>query len=307
MTCFFSWREEDSQKSCFPFFRRIITCFLRCRQTNTENSVYKVDTDDPELILKSSTNRSTSKMAPPPSKIAKVEAEIEAKAEVPAAIEPKIQSKIIKMGASAKNAKIWNYEGRLFCEKFFYLNKSTTKYVSFGLEPEYFVPVMRICDRITGNFITMQTADFFDFAGFLRGILDGTNKLNNIPIEHAAEFCHVSFRMTYPDVWILMGTRDQSSIALHKSSMVSFVRILPLINESLQGFADGGTCLEILDEIRTATAGMNEEGIFGYLYEQVVAASPADIKYQLMYDLIRNRDSLMAFESYNKDFYKRIV
>lgn len=69
--------------------------------------------------------------------------------------------KILK--AEHTSRKLWAHEGRLFDEKFIYLNRSTTKYVTVGLEPEFYEPRIRICDRLSGNHITLKIESMVNF------------------------------------------------------------------------------------------------------------------------------------------------
>lgn len=65
-------------------------------------------------------------------------------------------------GPAAKVPKLGmrNRETRMFNETILFLNKSTTKFLIIGINPVEFTPNLRICDRSSGDHISMNRRDF---------------------------------------------------------------------------------------------------------------------------------------------------
>lgn len=69
----------------------------------------------------------------------------------------------------------------MFNEKIVFLNKSTTKYAIFGTHSTTFKSTMRICDRSTGAYFSI---DFDQYDIFLKQVKNLLNENFKIELDH---------------------------------------------------------------------------------------------------------------------------
>lgn len=193
--------------------------------------------------------------------------------------------------------ELWTHEKRLFGEKIFYLNESTTKYVITGLTPKSFETIVRICDRATGSHISIEAENWTEFVRVVSSIIDVSYSLD--PGSTTVR-CGVRFYFMGNGVWRL--TESLHSIIIHENSLKTFMRIAKLISLHLKEY-DIEDYKSSIEAIRKDTAGMTDGEILEYLYDHIVAFHEGNTGYQLRSDLICNRD--MGLTKFNLEFYNR--
>lgn len=201
--------------------------------------------------------------------------------------------------------KLWTSEERMFGEKIFYLNKSTTKHVIVGFEPKNLDPVVKICDRVTGNNITIKKMNFPEFTRVAVSILQGTYTLENGFIKNASDLCGIKFKSSSNGIWELAPVDLKfSSILIHHSSFKTLLRIERLILKELM-YADSAFYLSYIEELRENSIEMDINEIFEYLYEQTTKFTTKCMEYQILSDLICNFDSYSKLNEFGSNFFYR--
>lgn len=190
----------------------------------------------------------------------------------------------------------------MFGEKFFYLNKSTTKYVITGLEPEFLEPVVKICDRVSGSYISIKKDNWGEFIRIVAAIIDSSYRLENGFIDGSVQLCGVKFYCSGGEIWKL--TQEHTTLLIHKSSFKSFMRIVKLIILHLSN-TDTASYASFIAEIRQNAMEMTDGDILGYLYDRIKVFGPGSVEYQVLFDLICNRDSYMGLKKFDAEFYNR--
>lgn len=123
-------------------------------------------------------------------------------------------SKKCKIGSG-----LWTHETRMFDEITIYLNKSTTKYVIIGIDPETFDATMKICDRTTGAHISISTGGkIIKFCQLIAVLLNGDDFVD---AEYDAS---VLVTQLPNDLWKITPETGHGSIVLHKISLENFSR-----------------------------------------------------------------------------------
>lgn len=197
------------------------------------------------------------------------------------------QSKMAKV----ETGKLWTHEERMINEKFFYLNKSTTKYIIVGLEIKTLEPVVKICDRVTGCYITIFKENFAEFTRIVASILAGTYRLERGFIDESILLCGISVYSISTDIWKFSQSMDYASVLIHKSSLKAFMRVAAYIQTRIMA-ADTAGYLLYIKELREDTVGLdlNDESILEDLYGRIEGYGDHTIEHQLLLDLISNRD-----------------
>lgn len=214
------------------------------------------------------------------------------------------QSKIAKL-ANNQTTKLWNHEPRMFAEKFFYLNKSTTKYGIVGIDAELFVPVLRICDRATGSYITIKRDNFDAFTQLVASVVDGTYSLERSFIKNSGADSGIKFYSQGNDIWKLCQTNgNHNSVLMHKNSFKTFIRGAKIIRLRITNL-DPVPFLKYIDVLRENTIGLEETAILDYLNGLIDTLPPRGLEYQVIFDLIFNRDSYFELERFSSGFYNR--
>lgn len=220
-------------------------------------------------------------MAPTPSKMAK--------------LADKQQSQI----------KLWTHEDRMFNERFFYLNKSTTKYVIVGHDARTLEALVRICDRATGSYITITKMNFQPFMLCVRSLMEGTYSMGRGCIEGTGPLCGIKFSSVTSDIWKLSQVDlNHANVLIHKSTFNTLMRIEELITMRITDYTPS-EYLEVIETIRQNCLGMDEAEIFKHLYEAIKKYQPGDIAYRIHSDLICNRDSNITLTVFCEGFYSR--
>lgn len=200
--------------------------------------------------------------------------------------------------------KLWTKEGRMFSERIIYLNKSTTKYVIIGVDPVSFVPTMTISDRCTGCHISITLNQFTSFTRAVSEVLN--TPMIGDDVDHGHPACYIDFVLVGEGIWKLSSSYNRvNSILIQKISLLNFERIAYIIREELR-LRDGGY-KEEMDRIHKETENMNEIEILHFLEGQLREVRSSSLRYNLLIDLICNKDYLITLSEYNEGFFNRCV
>lgn len=197
--------------------------------------------------------------------------------------------KMAKAETGNHPGKLWTREERMFDEKFFFLNKSTTKYVITGLDARFFEPVVKICDRVTGSHITIKKQDFVAFTQIISSILNGTYKLERGFIEESTQLYGIKVYSVTNDIWkFIQADKNYASVLIHKSSLKVFSQVQQLILDRTMS-ADTTGYLSFIKQLRIITDTLEDPStITEFLYERLATFTPGCIEYQVLFDLICN-------------------
>lgn len=228
-------------------------------------------------------------------------------------VEPVQETPIYKMALTQnkmeKNVspvgKLWANEERMFGEKFFYLNKSTTKYVIGGHDPRTLEPMVRICDRVTGSHITIARNDFGAFMMVVKSIVFHSYKLDRGFIEGAGPLCGIKVSSVNSDIWKLTQVDlEHANILIHKSSFKTLLRIERLIEKHLNTHTPA-SYLEVINDVRQKAFGMDEAELYEYMYDMINIHTTESIVHQVLSDLISNRESYISKKEFCEGLYSR--
>lgn len=215
------------------------------------------------------------------------------------------QPKKTKTTDRQQAAKLWTHEPRIFAEKIFYLNKSTTKYIITGIDPVQLYQLVRICDRATGSFITIKQTDFDEFARLASSVLNSTYTLSEGYIENSSTLSGIKFCYLGSDIWKLWQVDlNYASIIMHKSSFGTFARLEKLIRGRIMTANTTGY-LNAMAAITNHTEGMDEAEILAFLDEKITTFDEYSIEHQVISDLICNRESYIEIAHMRDTFYNR--
>lgn len=268
--------ENSNKKSCLPSVRRILMCAFTCTR-GEKVYIRKADQQGKIIQQVTSVQETTNfKMAARPSKMTKIE------------------------------GKLWTSEDRFFMEKVFHLNKSTTKYLIVGNEPNSYEPAARICDRVTGTYITVKKENFPDFMHIIGAILTHQYTLDNGILRGSGDISGVKFRHVTPGIWKLCQVDlPHASINIHESSLGTLVRISRLIVTRLLSNVESEICMEVIENVTKNTFGMDQNEIIEELYSEITKYSPTCYEHQILTDLITNVESYARLGKFGEGFYLR--
>lgn len=213
-----------------------------------------------------------------------------------------VQSKMAHVPVS----KLWTHERRLFLEKFFYLNKSTTKYMIVGIDPETFEHRVRICDRVSGCNISIPKENFFEFVRVIDSVLTNSYSLERGVITTAGPLCGIKFHCHTGEIWKLTPIPPgaaYTSLLIHISSFKTILQIAPIIMAILNEAEVGKLCAQMINDIRADTVGMTEAETMSYLTNSLEKFLPGCIGFDLTANLICNKDSYVDVPTFREEFY----
>lgn len=201
--------------------------------------------------------------------------------------------------------KLWSHETRMFDEKTVYLNKSTTKYVIIGIEPEKFEPTIKICDRTTGSHITISTEEKISkFRALVKKFVSGQE------IDDELErVTGISIGSTFmgPNVCKLMQADGRGTIVMHKSSLQCFAGYDDCIGDDVEDRTSRGTaiilCLKYLKSYMepAMTKAQKHKAILERM--KVARDHISGTAYLVTYGIITLRPYLETLDEY-KIFYE---
>lgn len=195
--------------------------------------------------------------------------------------------------------KLWTHEARMFAEKTFYLNKSTTKYIIIGNDVETFEAAVKICDRTTGSHITISRfwniTEFFISVGKLI-------KTGEIQFDDTV----VDVEKLPGEMWKFTQKIGYGSIVLHKISLQNLIPIITFINcETTTRHNQTSRYVDALDiykdKMSTSSAKSKEEKIreiAAIKHEETIPDDLASFLYGFGEELIIIAPHLETLEKY---------
>ncbi len=200
--------------------------------------------------------------------------------------------------------KLWTNEERMFGEKVFYLNKSTTKHLIVGLEPNNFKGLVKICDRVTGKHITIIRENFSTFIRVIDSILTTSYTLENGHVRKTGDNSGIKFGVISDGIWKLSEVDNpRASIFMHRTTFHALLRIDELVTRRLLFLESMG--LEKFIEMLTAeTIDLTEDQIIPYLYTKIDKFLVDSMEYQFIADFIVNVEAYSKVGKFARDFYR---
>lgn len=204
------------------------------------------------------------------------------------------------------DGKLWINEDRLFMEKVFYLNKSTTKYLIVGNEASNFESVVKICDRATGTYITVKKENFPSFMRVVASILAHQYSLESGVIPGSGDISRIKFSHTSNGIWKLTHVDlPHSSILIHQTSFQTLERISRLAIARLLSPYESEICKEVIEDLRSRTFGQTKHEIVEELYSELTNYTSTCYEHQVITDLIANIESYVRLSTFAEGFYFR--
>lgn len=207
------------------------------------------------------------------------------------------------MASSPKIMKIeenWYKNCKLIKEKYIYLNKSSTKYIAYGIHPQSFEKVLILVDRATGNCIVLPVSHLDSIESAFKDIIYGNGEKAN----HFSEPSGISITPVNQDIWKFNSSSTHQFVFIHKTSLQKFSRLYNIIDFELS-VLDAKAYFNKFEDLKTETEGMDESKILSYLENQI--KSPDNIKRDIALYLVCNHDHLINFNIYNESFYRRVT
>lgn len=199
-----------------------------------------------------------------------------------------------------RSGKMWTHESRLFLEKFFYLSKSTTKYVITGVDPVTFQTTMRICDRVTGRNVSISGPEFINFIHNVECLVNGTHSR-----EKMTE-CGTMFSKIMNGVWKISEVKGWGSLVIQTVSLENLVRGKNIILQALMSY-DGDDVSNFINLLRTMSIDVKEEDMLHFLEEELKLCTIGSTRHQILCDLIIKQHSLIHLADYNEGFFRRVI
>lgn len=118
---------------------------------------------------------------------------------------------------------------RMFDERFFYLDKTGTRYVITGLDPVTFQPTTKICDGNTGLHITIPTwENGLTFWYHCELLVEGVQPMNDY-----ADITYERVHNTDDTVWKLTGKEGSGTVMLNKHNLQNILRFKVCMDHEL--------------------------------------------------------------------------
>lgn len=206
---------------------------------------------------------------------------------------------------NARSAGLWTHETRMFAEKIIYLNKSTTKYVIIGNDPQTFEVTMKICDRVTGSHITISTMNrIYFFMDHIKFLVTGSGEI-------VGDIKTISSKYS-KDQWKFSQQEGFGVIVMHKISLEIFHRSRFCIEHTLMKRADWATKFaamlqSVKDELKRFSARDQKPAMEEIVYKGFSkrdgdlsheAAEERLIKYHIAFGLIVNQSYFETLKEY---------
>jgi len=144
------------------------------------------------------------------------------------------------------------------------------------------------------------------FLTIISNIMDGEYSLKQGYLVNGEAGCAgLKFYALGNDIWRISPI-DMGHLALqiHRNTLKNFTQITTLIRRHFD-FYDPKSCQNFLNELKQNASEMVESEIFNYLYERLNVYNPGSMEYEMIADLICNRDSFMAHDHLSNGFYKK--
>jgi hypothetical protein len=141
----------------------------------------------------------------------------------------------------------------MFNETFIYLNKSTTKYIIVGIDPNTYVPNMRFCDRSTGSHLTLNVNQFAHFVQIVNAAITGVYNPNNFAhTDELFAFSGIIFRQIGNRMFKITSSLRPGSVITRTDTLQKFMKVERIILRELIS-RDGLVYRQALDELKNAT------------------------------------------------------
>lgn len=198
-----------------------------------------------------------------------------------------------------RSGKLWTHETRMFLEKFFYLNKSTTKYAITGVDAVTFETSMRICDRATGCNITVGASQFTNFIHNIECLLLETYT------EQNKSYCGHSFTKIMNGVWKITSLQSYGSLVIQTVSLENLIRGKNIILQEMMA-CDGRVVSDYINLLRTKSFDVKTSAMLHFLEEERKLESWGSTRHQIICDLIIKNQSFMTLAEYDEGFMRRL-
>lgn len=194
-------------------------------------------------------------------------------------------------------AKLWTIAPRMFDERVFYLNKSSTKYIIIGIDRHTFSSYLRICDSVTGNYMTLEMAKFKNFILHLKNEISETEPYSKI-VEDGYSFCGIHFEQVgFSDTWKLYSVIKPEMLFMRRASLEKIISIECIISRDMLHH-DGVYYRDTVATLCGETGDLTESELMVHLIAECAQAEYGSKRYHVLRDLICNRESLMTDRKY---------
>lgn len=219
-----------------------------------------------------------------------------------------IQSKFVDTDSTATvvvPGKLWTNEERMFCEKLFYLNKSTTKHLIAGYDALNFEPLVRICDRVTGSYITLRKEHFTDFIGLIDSILNNTYIVERGIVRRPGDASGINVKIMGRKTWKLSQVDlPHAVIIVHENSLKVVLRIARLVMDHLSRH-DAQSFDSFIRGVTLDTPDLPLDELVERLYSRLETYHPDSTEHTIISDLICNIESYSKLSKFGDAFYCR--
>lgn len=121
------------------------------------------------------------------------------------------------------------------------------------------------------------------------------------------EDCCIEFTSLSENIWKLASSngRPENSILIQKISLLNLERLRHIILNELHLRTNGFS--EVVENLRVETEGMNDIEILHYLHNEYFNTVTGSLRYNIIIDLLTDKDYLTTLPKYNEEFYNRYV
>lgn len=186
-----------------------------------------------------------------------------------------------------EQTSLWTNEVRMLGEKFYYLNKSTTKYVIVGLDHRSIRPIVRVCDRATGRYISINQSALESFVSVISAIVSGSYTLNcGCIVKSEPQIERMEFASIGNSIWqISDGSIEFACLQIHVTSLKNLVRIMDVIRWQI-GLYDCDAFGSLIGDLKLKINGMTDSEIDSFLHNELKQHQNGYTEHQVLSDLI---------------------
>lgn len=185
---------------------------------------------------------------------------------------------------------LYVHEGRMFDEKIYFLNKSTTKFVIVGIEPVNLKPSVCICDRVNGFYITIDGEMIGYFFRKLKAVLSGMVDTDTY------QDCGITIKKKGSNYWFMNG---DYGVVLHEISVQNLSFIGPILTAAVVKRADESDDYEsIINSFKDTTELMSCDAILFWWRSKLDDIVTHTKPYNILVDLIVNSAYLKKLQKY---------
>jgi hypothetical protein len=196
---------------------------------------------------------------------------------------------------------LWTREGRLFIERFYFLNKSTTKYVIIGIDPVTFEVLIRICDRVTGSHVTITHNNFGNFITHLKSHACGRNNPGMAYSLDASELKEITIKNIHDLYWLSTGT---DTVGLHFICVDNLIYIAKHLGMIMKEYTFVNRLYkEYINHLCAKTANMNNHQTLDFLFDELDNCRGQLINGHLLMDLVAHADYFITLPFYKEKLF----